>query len=134
MDTTTTDKLEQMLAGHAVPLQIGELEQIEAEQWNIRTAHNADAIGTRSAPYVGWFSGSLSTSPPDLRIDTETMRASARAGRCHWSKSLRTLPASYRVPMEWASCRKCEQCGLYPPDHPSKLCQGCDAYAAHTAV
>lgn len=26
---------------------------------------------------------------------------------------------------------KCSECGIYPPDHPSKTCCGCDAYREH---
>ena len=100
MDLTT--KTELMLTGEAVLLTVDELEALEADRWNIRTAYNAGAIGTRSAPYVGWMSGSLSTSPPMIRIDPKTMRAAALPGRCHWTSAGGTLPVGYRVPDEYA--------------------------------
>ncbi len=81
MDTATRDKVDAMLSGYAVPLQIGELEQIESERNDVRTAHNADAIGTRSAPYVGWISDDGKRVPPGLKYDRVTMRAQASAGR-----------------------------------------------------
>lgn len=95
-------KIAEMLSGYSVLLTVSELDEIESEGWNVRTAHNAGAIGTRSAPYVGWMSGRVSTSPPGLRIDRSTMRASAFAGRCVWSKTLAPLPTGYSVPMEYA--------------------------------
>jgi hypothetical protein len=103
--TQTTDvmtKVHLMLTGEAVLLTVDELDAIEAEGWNVRTAHNADAIGTRSAPYVGWMSGSLSTTPPAMRIHRDTMKASAKPGRCRWSSAGGTLPVGYRVPDEYA--------------------------------
>lgn len=100
--TPVSAKVEAMRKGEAVLLSIEELEAIEAEGWAVRTAHNAGTIGTRSAPYVGWMSGSLSTSPPMIRIDPKTMRAAALSGRCHWTSAGGTLPADYYVTDEYA--------------------------------
>ena len=27
--------------------------------------------------------------------------------------------------------KKCEECGIYPADYPSKFCPGCEAYKEH---
>lgn len=95
-------KVEAMRKGEAVLLTVDELDAIEADGWAVRTAYNAGAIGTRSAPYVGWMSGSLSTSPPMIRIDTKTMKAAALDGRCHWSSAGGKLPDNYYVTDEYA--------------------------------
>lgn len=100
--TAITAKVEAMRRGEAVLLGVEELDAIEADGWMVRTAYNAAAIGTRSAPYVGWMSGSLSTSPPMIRIDVKTMRAAALEGRCHWTSAGGILPVGYRVPDEYA--------------------------------
>lgn len=95
-------KVEAMRKGEAVELHIDELDRMEADGWQIHTAHNAGAIGTRSAPYVGWMSGSVSTSPPMIRIDPKTMRAAALHGRCHWTSAGGILPITYYVSDEYA--------------------------------
>lgn len=98
---TIDAKVDAMRRGEAVPLTVAELDVLEPG-YCIRTAHNKDAIGTRSAPYVGWMSGSVSTSPPDLEIDRKTMKAVARAGRCVFSGSRRPLPPDYYIGNDYA--------------------------------
>jgi hypothetical protein len=94
-------KIAAMRRGDAVLLTVDELDKLEPG-YCIRTAFNRDAIGTKSAPYVGWMSGSVSTSPPGLEIDRKTMKAGARAGRCVFSTSRRELPADYYVADDYA--------------------------------
>jgi hypothetical protein len=93
----TTEIIEQMLTGEAVLLSTDTLAEIEQLNHPIRTAHNADpADGAH--PWVGWMSGRDSTRPPDFHIDQQPpYHATARPGRCIWSRSHAPLSANYRA-------------------------------------
>lgn len=69
-------------------------QEADIDDLQIRSAHNLDRVGLLDI-YVCWISGRDSTSPPQLRIDTNSFKAYAKPGRCCYSRSGLPLEANY---------------------------------------
>lgn len=98
-DLMITAKINEMLKGEAVVMSdawVNRAVEINKTGIDIRTAHHIDRLGVRDQ-WVCWMSGRDSTKPPDLHINTETLKSYARPGRCRYSRSLEPVPDNYHV-------------------------------------